>query len=142
MTKKVEKVVAYIIRNRQLLVFIHEEDKNPVDESGLQVPAGTCKPRELPQDAVLRETQEETGIQNLKIVKYLGKAEYDIRPYANETHMRHFFQLAIEGSVEDEWEHVETSGNDNKHSFKFYWIPIKRGHALAAGQGAMLGRIV
>lgn len=142
MTKKVEKVVAYIVQNHKLLVFIHEDDKNPIDESGLQVPAGTCKSGELPKDAVLREVQEETGLQNFKIVKYIGKATYDVRPYANEVHNRHFFVLSIEGSIQEEWTHIETSGNGKRHPFRFYWIPMKRGHVLAAGQGAMLGRVI
>lgn len=143
MTKKVEKAIAYIIRNRELLVFIHEEDTSPIDQSGLQVPAGTIKPGETPEVAVLREAQEETGLRNLKVVKYLGKAEYDIRPYTNEVHNRHFFQLTVDDNVQDEWTHMETgSESGRRYSFKLYWVPIRRGHTLAAGQGAMLARLV
>ena len=139
---KVEKVVAYIVRGRQLLVFIHEEDRNPVDESGLQVPAGTCEPDERPEVAILREAHEETGLDNLRIVKYLGDTDYDLRPYADKIQHRHFFQLAVETPVPDQWVHIETSGGKGPgHPFKFYWLPIERGHALAGGQGALLGKV-
>lgn len=57
-----EKVVAYVVRDDRLVVFIHEDDTDPVRQSGLQVPAGTCESQETPSQAVLREAHEETGL--------------------------------------------------------------------------------
>jgi hypothetical protein len=69
--RRVQKVVAYIVRDGQLLVFTHA-DHERFDQAGLQVPAGTVKDRELPEDAVLREAEEETGLKGLRIERYLG----------------------------------------------------------------------
>jgi NUDIX domain len=46
---------------------------------------------------VLREAEEETGLAALRIVRYLGEADYDMRPYTNAVHHRHFFHLAVDG---------------------------------------------
>jgi 8-oxo-dGTP pyrophosphatase MutT (NUDIX family) len=137
-----EKVVAYIVRGDTVAVFLHESDANPVRESGLQVPAGTCDGGEKPEHAVLREAYEETGLMGLEIVRYLGEADYDMRPYAEVVHHRHFFHLAASGPVVDEWRHVERDGGTGEpRPFLFSWLPIAQAHVLAAGLGAMLGRI-
>ena len=38
---------------------------------------------ETPERAVLREAHEETGLPGLRIVRHLGDADYDMRPYAD-----------------------------------------------------------
>jgi 8-oxo-dGTP pyrophosphatase MutT (NUDIX family) len=140
--KLVEKVVAYIICNNQLAVFIHLEDKNPVYDSGLQVPAGTVKSGEDPEVAVLREAFEESGLEDLKIIRKLGISEYDFRPNKNEIHRRHFFQLSYQGVQISSWDHMETDGGESKAKpFRFSWIDIGDGHSLVAGFGAMLSGV-
>jgi len=68
-TKTIEKVAAFVTRQDketfELLVFRHPN-------AGIQVPAGTVEIGETPRMAVLRETTEETGLQNLEIVRQLG----------------------------------------------------------------------
>ncbi|NDJ62254.1 MAG: NUDIX domain-containing protein [Chloroflexi bacterium] len=53
------KVTAFVTREtrdgRQLLVFKHPS-------AGIQLPAGTIEPGEHPEDAVMREVREETGL--------------------------------------------------------------------------------
>lgn len=66
------------------------------DEAGLQLPAGTIKPGELPEQAV--EANEETGLQGLRVVQHLGVGECDRRPYADAIHARHYFQLTTDSS--------------------------------------------
>ena len=39
------KVICYLVRNRELLVFRHADE--PWEESGLQVPAGNCQARRV-----------------------------------------------------------------------------------------------
>ena len=56
----VRKVVGYVVRDRRLLVFTH--DDVPLEIAGVQVPAGTIEPSELPEAAVVREVLEETGV--------------------------------------------------------------------------------
>lgn len=136
------KVVAYIVREDRLLVFTHADDASP-HESGLQVPAGSVRPRELPEDAVLREAHEETGLDGLRIERFLGVAEYDARPYADAVYVRHFFHLSVGGAEPPErwigWELGDGSGEPIR--FELFWFPLRKAHGLAAGQGALLGRL-
>jgi 8-oxo-dGTP pyrophosphatase MutT (NUDIX family) len=68
----VEKVTAFITRRstegRDLLLFEHPN-------AGIQIPAGTVEKGEMPEEAVLREAAEETGLASLSIHRYLGCAE-------------------------------------------------------------------
>jgi 8-oxo-dGTP pyrophosphatase MutT (NUDIX family) len=136
-----QKVVCYIVRDGQLLVFAHRDE--PRDQSGLQVPAGSIKPGEMPEAAALREAGEETGLSGFRIVRKLGETEYDMAPYRAETHHRHVFHLELIGEAPASWlsqEDDPDDGSDPKR-FECYWIPLAQGHVLSAGQGALLGQI-
>ncbi len=65
----VEKVTAFITRQSKdghdLLLFEHPN-------AGIQIPAGTVKDTETPEQAVVREAAEETGLAALPIRRYLG----------------------------------------------------------------------
>ena len=52
------KVFAYITNRQWLLLFTHLN----APEAGIQVPAGTIEAGESPEEAVLREVFEETGL--------------------------------------------------------------------------------
>ena len=71
--KVVDKVGAYITSGSRLLVFRHVD----FPEAGVQAPAGTVDPGEAPDDAVLREAQEETDLCGLTIRSYQGTRDYD-----------------------------------------------------------------
>lgn len=137
-----QKVVAYIVREGRLLVFVHADDES-FDQSGVQVPAGTVRDGELPEDAVLREASEETGLQGLHIQRYLGTGEYDMRPYADAVHVRHYFQLRIDADdVPERWIAYERGESDGDPiRFELYWMPLTQAHVVAAGQASFLGRI-
>ena len=137
-----QKVVAYIVQDDQLLVFTHADDER-LDESGIQVPAGTVREGELPLDAVVREATEETGLRQLRVERYLGSAEWDMRPYADAVHVRHFFHLSLHGvAPPDRWFSEERGDGDGPPTrFELYWLPLARAHVLAAGQSALLGRL-
>jgi 8-oxo-dGTP pyrophosphatase MutT (NUDIX family) len=68
------KVTAFVTREkehgRELLVFRHPT-------AGVQLPAGTIEPGETPEQAVLRELGEETGINQVEIVRSLGMMTMD-----------------------------------------------------------------
>lgn len=138
--ERIEKVVAYIVRGDRLVVFVHDEDSNPMIESGLQAPAGTVHDGEGPAEAVLREAHEETGLLGLRIVAYLGDADWDVRPSGDAIHHRHFFQLSVP-EAPDEWRHIERGDGLDVHPFTFFWLPLDRAHLLVAGQSAMIGRL-
>jgi 8-oxo-dGTP pyrophosphatase MutT (NUDIX family) len=63
------KVTAFITRpgpaGEELLLFQHPY-------AGVQIPAGTVEPGETPEQAVLREAWEETGLEGLQILRSLG----------------------------------------------------------------------
>ena len=65
----IRKVTAFVMRdsgpNPELLLFKHPH-------AGVQITAGTVNINESPEDAVLREVHEETGLVNSSIVKCLG----------------------------------------------------------------------
>jgi 8-oxo-dGTP diphosphatase len=138
-----QKVVAYIVRNERLLVFVHPDDER-LDESGIQVPAGSIRAGELPEQAVLREAFEETNLPGLHIERYLGAGEYDMRPYADAIHLRHYFHLATGAEdVPERWTAFERGDGDaDPIRFELYWIPLARAHVVAAGQAAFLGRLL
>jgi len=135
------KVVCYIVRDGQLLVFAHLDQ--PWDVSGLQVPAGSVQPEESPEAAALREATEETGLSGFRIVRKLGVADYDLAPYRPETQHRHVFHLELDSETPERWISREDDPGDGSapQPFECYWIPLSQGHALAAGQGALLGRL-
>ena len=68
----IEKVTAFITRQSKngddLLLFEHPH-------AGIQIPAGTVEDGETPEQAVLREAIEETGLTSLSIRRYLGYTE-------------------------------------------------------------------
>lgn len=69
---RLEKVTAFITRagpaGRELLLFRHPN-------AGIQLPAGTVEVGETPEQAVLREAAEESGLANLRMVRPLGSHE-------------------------------------------------------------------
>jgi ADP-ribose pyrophosphatase YjhB (NUDIX family) len=71
-TTPIEKVTAFVIRTAneraELLLFEHPY-------AGIQIPAGTVEPGEMPEAAVVRETHEETGLRDVAIDRYLGMQE-------------------------------------------------------------------
>ena len=69
------KVIAYIVRGDSLVVFVHDNDTNPILESGLQVPAGTVHEGEELAAAVPRKAFEKAGLIGLRIVRNLGRDE-------------------------------------------------------------------
>jgi 8-oxo-dGTP pyrophosphatase MutT (NUDIX family) len=133
------KVVAYIVRGDSLVAFVHENDENPLLDSGLQVPAGTVHDGEEPGAAVLREAFEETGLRGLRIVRRLGTDEvsWPDRP----RHFRHFFHLTT-ADAPAQWRHVEDDGGTGvAKPFRLFWLPRSKAALLAAAQGVFVARI-
>ena len=135
----VEKVVAYVTRDEQLLVFRHVDS-----DAGIQVPAGTLEPGESPDEGVTREAREETGLDSLKVRRFLGTHDYDMSPYGRaELHRRHFYHLECKGDAPSVWCHFETGGGTSKGiEFELYWVMLPD-HVpeLAAGQGDFLAEL-
>ena len=109
----------------RLLVFDHLD----VD-AGTQVPGGGIHDGESPEDAVLREIAEESGLRTAVIVRKLGEAwswsEPGNVPAGLEEQIVHSFHLRVERSTfGDVWEWDETSGGSVvEHTFRFRWISL------------------
>ncbi len=140
MSKKVvEKAMAYITWGNRLLLFIH----TAYPEAGIQVPAGTIHPGESPEEAVLREAREETGLEGLKLRSYLGARDVDQTPWGKEAvHRRHFFHLEFAGQTAERWKHYENDPSDGSLApieFELYWVRVPdEVPDLIAGLGDML----
>ena len=135
-----DKVLCYVVRDGCLLVFRHTDYS--YEEVGLQVPAGTIRPHESPEDAALREVREETGLTRFRIVWKLGEATYDARPYLFEVHRRHVFQLELDEPTPARWASQELhDGEQEPTNFECFWIPLEAAHVLQAGQGALIGAL-
>lgn len=131
------KAVVYCVRGDELLVFTQPD--SPL-MSGIQVPAGTVREDERPIDAARRELAEETGQLGFDLCAFLGCAFYDQRPYRDELHERFFYLARPTRALPDRWRGSEQhDGRQAPTSFDFFWIPLRLGHVLAAGQGALLG---
>jgi 8-oxo-dGTP pyrophosphatase MutT (NUDIX family) len=133
------KAFAYITAGDRLLVFRHPD----APEAGVQVPAGTIEKGERPEDAVMREAYEETGLRDLTLVRFLGEQARNMEDYGRgEIHHRYFYHLRLAGHPPDSWRHVEhdrSDGGATAHTFEFFWVRLPdEVPALIADHGAML----
>jgi 8-oxo-dGTP pyrophosphatase MutT (NUDIX family) len=135
-----DKVLVYVVRDGHLLVFRHTDYS--YEEVGLQVPAGSIRDGESPEEAALREAREETGLTTYTIVRKVGETEYDISPYRSEIQRRHVFHLELHEDTPERWASQEDhDGMATPTRFECFWIPLEAGHVLQSGQGALLGRL-
>jgi 8-oxo-dGTP diphosphatase len=142
MTPMIYKVFAYITHQNKLLVFRHID----FPEAGIQVPAGTVKPNENLETAVLREAQEETGLNDLTIKAYLGEQIRSMEDVGkHEIHYRHFYHLLCGSNPPHRWQHDENDPSDGGSSpirFEFFWAAIPDGiPELICDHGIMLPRL-
>jgi 8-oxo-dGTP pyrophosphatase MutT (NUDIX family) len=74
-TRSIQKVSAFVTRvldgKAELLLMEH-----PL--AGIQIPAGTVELGETVEAAVLREAAEETGLENLRIIRELGRINVEL----------------------------------------------------------------
>jgi 8-oxo-dGTP diphosphatase len=106
-----ERVVCYIIRNRQeLLIFDHTD---PQLSQGAQVVAGGVDDGETLAQAATREVFEESGLKLSKPV-FLGSELIQPPPgFTKDTnpHLWHYFWFET-SETRDSWNHVVTGGDD------------------------------
>lgn len=122
----------------RLLVFDHLD----VD-AGTQVPAGGIHDDESAHEAVLRELQEESGLETAVVIRKLGEAwgrsEPGNMPAGLEEHIQHAFHLRLDHlPADDQWEWHEKSGGEiTEHRFAFRWVPLEEAERILWPHQAM-----
>src|SRR5437763_1107615 len=106
---------------------MHADDN--FDRSGLQVPAGTIN------SVSFGRTRS--------CVKFARRPEkLDSRSSVISARRSTICARTPTSYLPAEWMGCETGDTANDPiNFRFYWLPLSQGHVLAAGQGALLGRL-
>ncbi len=126
------KVLAYITDGDRLLVFRQPD----YPTWGTQVPGGSIEAGENYETAVIREVLEETGLEDVRMVSYLGSM-FTARP----DHMRelHCYHLMLAKPAPETWRHYElhSTSRVGPIAFDFFWMPmgnpnfrLYRGHEM------------
>ncbi len=120
-----EKAIVYVLRKvearLEVLVFDHI-DYPDVDR---QVPGGGIEPGESKEKAALRELEEESGIMNARLIRYLGESQYE-NAYQKQLQRRHFFLVQGPEGLPNHWDHlVKSKGEDDGLAFHFYWRDLQ-----------------
>ncbi|MEU8328646.1 NUDIX domain-containing protein [Micromonospora sp. NPDC048839] len=130
-----QKALCYVVRNGLLLVFRHTNCS--YEEVGVQVPGGTIRPGEAPENAALREAREETALTDFRVVRKLGESEYDISPHRFEIQRRHIFLMELLEPTPLRWSSREDhDGTQPPTPFECFWVPLTAGHVHGASSPA------
>ena len=125
------RVVAYVTRGRELLVFEHLG----LPSAGTQVPAGRLDPGESLKAGLARELDEEVGIR-ARVVRELGYVTR--RQGDGKVYESHYFQLESD-DPRDAWEHVvRGNGDDAGLVFLCRFAPLEPPPQLAGRQAEFL----
>lgn len=134
------RVFTYITQGSKLLVLDY------VDHSYIepQIPGGTIEPGESPEEAALREAEEETGLTGLKVISFLGSFNRDLRAIGrDETIKAWFFHLEAVDSTPQRWRHSELDPHDGRVPilFELYWVPMDAIPKLGGIDSEMLSKL-
>lgn len=111
------RVVGYVTRGRELLVFDHA--------GTMQVPAGRVDHDETLGEALLREVEEETGVTGIEIVRELADATEFERIYGPGRHESHAFHAVSHADTPDMWTHQVTgTGMDAVLAYPCRWVSL------------------
>jgi ADP-ribose pyrophosphatase YjhB (NUDIX family) len=121
-----KRVVGYVTRGRELLVFEH---------AGVtQLPAGRVDHDETLEEGVVREVEEETGVKVEVVSKLADGDEFErlVGRWAHETHAFHAVPVA---DTPDEWTHrVTGTGMDAGMAMPCRWVSLEE-RPLLWGKG-------
>jgi len=112
-----KRVVAYVTRERELLVFEH---------AGMtQLPAGRIDAHESLEEGLLRELEEETGLTAVRIVRELAGPGEHAGLFGQGAHENHAFWAVSDSDTLDAWTHSVTgAGSDLGHVYHCRWVPL------------------
>ena len=116
-----KRVVGYVTRARELLVFDHEG----MPHVPTQVPAGRVDSHEDLEEGLRREVEEETGLTEIEIVGKLADADEFKRLFGPGAHESHAFHAVAGPDGPDAWEHPVTgTGMDSGLIYLCRWVPL------------------
>jgi 8-oxo-dGTP pyrophosphatase MutT (NUDIX family) len=134
-----QRAAAYVTDPRgRLLVFDHVD----VD-AGTQVPAGGIHEGETAERGVLRELEEESGLDSAVVVRKLGeswnRSEPGNVPAGLEEQIVHAFHLKLDHPPShEEWDWEEKSDTGVvEHRFAFRWVSLADAAAVLWPHQAM-----
>lgn len=120
--RRSDRVGAFIIRptklnGYELLVFRQAHTA----QAAIEIPGGGVEPWETLEAALHREILEESGLQNLRIIRKLGTLQRCWLDTHNVA-CRHYFLLEAPPTTPDAWEHtVQGNGSDAGWRFLYFW---------------------
>jgi ADP-ribose pyrophosphatase YjhB (NUDIX family) len=112
-----KRVVGYVTRGRELLVFEH---------GGVtQVPAGRVDHDETLEDGLVREVEEETGVVAVRVVSELADGAEFARLFGPGAHESHAFHAVTDAATPDGWtHHITGSGMDSGMALPCRWVAL------------------
>ncbi|MBD3329619.1 NUDIX domain-containing protein [Candidatus Dojkabacteria bacterium] len=117
------------------IVFYKEKENDPevlvqfreIDgESGYSFPKGKVQENESLKDAAIRETREETGVQNLKINKEIGTTDYNFTADGIKMHTTVHWFLAFTDTKELSDMNLSERERSRNYSVKWYHVNAVR----------------
>jgi 8-oxo-dGTP pyrophosphatase MutT (NUDIX family) len=113
-----KRVVGYVTRDRELLVFDHA--------GTTQLPAGRIDAHESLEEGLVREVEEETGLAGVHVVGELADAAEFARLYGPGAHESHAFHAVTDAETPGAWEHhVTGTGMDAGIVYPCRWVPLE-----------------
>ena len=117
-----QRAYAFILRpssshSFELLGFKAKESEA---HKAFHIPGGGVDPGETPTEGVIREIYEESGLTDLRLIKYIGQS---VEQFSDETYQRHYFHFLAPQSVPHHWDHhVTGTGADTGLMYSYTWL--------------------
>ena len=112
-----KRVVGYVTRGRELLVFDHG--------GTTQLPAGRIDAHESFEEGLVREVEEETGLAGIQVVGELADAAEFAELFGPGAHESHAFHAVTDAETPEAWDHhVTGTGMDAGIVYPCRWVSL------------------
>jgi 8-oxo-dGTP pyrophosphatase MutT (NUDIX family) len=129
-----KRVVGYVTRGRELLVFDHEGKTH--------LPAGRIDAHESLVEGLAREVEEETGVTGIRVIRELAGPEEVARLHGTGGNESHAFHAVTDAATPAEWDHEVTgSGMDSQFIFRCRWASLDEPPLLWGKPDPLLERV-
>lgn len=124
-----------IRRNNNLIEFLLLKQIRKTNEIQWVMPKGHIQQRETSEQAAIREVREEAGVEELRLIAYLGKQEFQYREEDGTQHQKvvswflmetpyesHLSLNTEEGFVKSKWLRFEEARKQCSHDGFREWV--------------------